>query len=108
MADMLRIPVRAYVRRSEYKDTWGTDKDRYDYYRCEQATTMQNMKGWWKDGEKRSEEWCNDYERRDKKREKNVKAYGVVFDEQGAAGDVRVSEDSYLRFTPEQIMLIPR
>jgi hypothetical protein len=83
MANHYGKPVSAFVKRSNYDGTWGSDMDRAIYKVCK--ATSDNI----------DPQWCGEFKAKDKEREDN-KDLGAVYNHDGASNDV----DSGILSTP--------
>jgi hypothetical protein len=84
LADHLRIRVRAFIRRSDYRNTWGSFEERRMGQLC--SATADNAP---------STEWCRRWQLLDKERTVSIKKKGFVYQKMGAIDPV-ISGDTPL------------
>lgn len=77
LADHLRIPVRAFITRSDYKETWGSFAERRLADAC--TVTSQTVP---------SEEWCADWQAAKTERDEGSRKKGVAYQPSGALNPV--------------------
>jgi uncharacterized Zn-binding protein involved in type VI secretion len=84
LADHLQVKVRAYIRRSDYKNTWGSLEERQLGKLCEISGDAAP-----------GEEWCRRWDELAKERKKNHRALKFTYQTMGAINPV-ISGDTPL------------
>jgi uncharacterized Zn-binding protein involved in type VI secretion len=96
LANHLRLKVRAFVRRSDYKDTWGSYVDRQRGALC--GSTVRQPP---------PESWCKDWNDSLRERDRYSTVYGFAYQDKGASNPVASGTTPYglpgghLEFTPK-------
>jgi len=96
LANHLRVTVRAYVRRSDYKDTWGSYVDRQRGALCGNTARQPPP-----------ESWCKEWKKSLVERETYSKAFDFTYQDSGASNPVASGTTPYglpgghLEFSPK-------
>ncbi|MFK3772607.1 hypothetical protein [Pseudomonas sp. NPDC089406] len=77
LADHLQIKVRAFIRRSDYKNTWGSSKERQVSKLCGIIDNVES-----------GEEWCRKWKVSAKERANNDDLYKFTYQSTGAINPV--------------------
>jgi uncharacterized Zn-binding protein involved in type VI secretion len=97
LANHLKVPVHAFVTRSDYKNTWGSFVDRRTGDVC--AVTSKNLP---------SGEWCDDWEKTLEERDERHAELKVTYQRSGAINPVSSGTTPYgaarglIRFLPDE------